>query len=125
MEAHFKSVRMFRRYCRYMPFLVNYMGFRKYATPEQAKLQLARYWRQHNKVRDPWQIDCFVARAADRMYNVQNGDIWGGVLLDQIMPVRQGVNAGNEGFSYHDEVKYEKKSDFLKDFYKGGKRVQY
>ena len=37
----------------------------------------------------------------------------------------QGTNAGNEGFSYHEEVKYAKKSSFLKDFYKGGKRVQY
>ena len=82
MEAHFKSVRLFRRYCRYMPFVVNFAGFRKYSSPEQAKLQLARYWRQHNKVRDPWQIDCFVARGYDRLYNVQNGDIWGGHLLD-------------------------------------------
>ena len=42
------------------------------------------------------------------------------------MPVRQGTNTGNEGFSTLDEVKYEGKSDFLKDFYKGGnKRVPY
>ena len=125
MEAHFKSVRLFRKYCRYMPFLINLMGFRKYNNPEQAKLQLARYWRQQNKVRDPWQIDCFVARGYERLYNVQNGDIWGGMLLDQIAPVKQGNNAGNEGFSYHDEVKFANKSNFLKDFYKGGKRVTY
>ena len=56
-EAHFKSVRLFRRYCRYMPFLINFAGIRKYSSPEQAKLQLARYWRQHNKVRDPYVID--------------------------------------------------------------------
>ena len=125
-EAHFKSVRLFRRYCRYMPFLVNLGGLRKYNNPEMAKLQLARYWRQHNKVRDPWAIDCFVARGYDRLYNVQNGDIWGSILLDQIAPVRQGGPVvGNEGFSTLDDVKYENKSDFLKDFYKGGKRVQY
>ena len=70
-------------------------------------------------------IDCFVARGYDRLYNVQNGDIWGPILFDQICPTRQGTNAGNEGFSYSDEVKYENKSKFLKDFYKGGKRVQY
>lgn len=67
----------------------------------------------------------FVARGYERLYNVQNGDIWGGIILDQIAPVRMGTNAGNEGFSYHEDVKYEKKSSFLKDFYKGGKRIQY
>ena len=108
-----------------MPFVINLNGLRRYSTPEQSKLQLARYWRQHNKVRDPWVIDQFVARGSERLYNVQNGDIWGGLLLDQIATVRQGTNPGNEGFSYHDEVKYENKSNFLKDFYKGGKRVQY
>ena len=76
----------------------------------------------HNKVRDPYALDVFVAKGNERLYNVQNGDIWGGILLDQIMPVRQGTNAGNEGFSTLDEVKYEGKSDFLKDFYKGGKQ---
>ena len=70
VEAHFKSVRMFRKYCRYMPFIVNFAGFRKYGSPEQAKLQLARFWRQHSKERDPWTIDCFTARCADRLYNV-------------------------------------------------------
>ena len=125
MEAHFKSVRCFRRYCRYMPFIVNFMGTRKYATPEMSKLHLAKYWRNHNKVREPFVIDQFTARGYDRLYNIQNGDIWGGILLDQIAPVRQSTNAGNEGFSYHEDVKYENKSDFLKDFYKGGKRVTY
>merc|ERR1711971_555246 len=81
-EAHMKSLRLFRKYCRYMPFIINLNGLRKFSSPEQAKLQLARYWRQHNKVRDPWEIDCFVARGNDRLYSVQNGDIWGGVLLD-------------------------------------------
>ena len=108
-----------------MPFVMNLGGLRKYSSPEQAKLQLARYWRQHNKVRDSWAIDCFVAKGYERLYNVQNGDIWGGILLDQICPVRPGTNAGNEGFSYHEEKQYENKSTFLKDFYKGGKRVQY
>ncbi len=45
MEAHFKSVRLFRRYCRYMPFVVNLAGLRKYSNPDQAKLSMARYFR--------------------------------------------------------------------------------
>ena len=108
-----------------MPFIVHYTGFRKYTSPEQAKLQLARYWRQHNKVRDPTIIDCFVAKGGERLYNIQNGDIWSGNILDLIAPVRNGTVVGNEGFSTLDDKKYEKKSDFLKDFYTGAKRVQY
>jgi len=44
-EAHFKSLRLFRKWCRYMPFVVNYTGYRAYANPEQAKINLALFWR--------------------------------------------------------------------------------
>ena len=33
-EAHLKSLRLFRKWCRYMPFVVNWTGYRKYANPE-------------------------------------------------------------------------------------------
>ena len=82
VEAHFKSVRLFRKYCRYMPFLIGYTGGRKYTSPEMAKLQVARHWRTMNKVRDPHTLDMFVAAGYERLYNTQNGDIWGSILLD-------------------------------------------
>ena len=44
-EAHFKSLRLFRKWCRYMPFVVNWTGYRRYANPDQAKLNLARHWK--------------------------------------------------------------------------------
>ena len=125
-EAHFKSLRLFRKYCRYMPFLINLTGSRKFTNPEQAKLQLARHWRQQCKVRDPAQLDMFVSKGYERLYNVQNGDIWGSILLDQISsPSHHQTITANKGYSFMDDVKYENKSDFLKDFYKGGKRVQF
>jgi hypothetical protein len=43
-EAHFKSLRLFRKYCRFMPWIIGFNGMRKYATPDQAKLQLREYW---------------------------------------------------------------------------------
>jgi hypothetical protein len=82
VEAHFKSMRLFRKYCRYMPFVINYYGYRKYTNPEQAKLQLANYWRQHNKVRDTDNIDAFVRAGYERLYAMQNGDVWGSIILD-------------------------------------------
>ncbi len=82
VEAHFKSLRLFRKYCRYMPFLIGISGSRKFTSPEMAKLQVARHWRTMNKCRDPHQVDMFVAAGYERLYNTQNGDIWGGILLD-------------------------------------------
>ena len=33
-EAHFKSMRLYRKYCRYMPFLIGLHGYRKFTNPE-------------------------------------------------------------------------------------------
>ena len=61
----------------------------------------------------------------ERLYNIQNGDVWGSYILDLIAPVGKEPVQNNQGFSYHDEVKYKGKSKFLQDFYKGGKRPQF
>ena len=37
VEAQIKSLRLFRKYCRYMPFIVNWYGLRRYTSPEKAK----------------------------------------------------------------------------------------
>jgi hypothetical protein len=82
VEAHFKSLRLFRKYCRYLPFIINYFGYRKFTSPEQAKLHVANYWRQHNKVRDIHTVDMFVRGGYERLYGIQNGDVWGTIVLD-------------------------------------------
>ena len=70
MEAHMKSLRLFRKWCRYMPFIVHWQGLRKYTSPEKAKLQLAAYYRQFDRVRDPNTIDNFVRAGYERLYNI-------------------------------------------------------
>ena len=121
-EAHFKSLRLFRKYCRYMPFIIGWSGYQKYTNPEMAKLQLANYWRQQNKIRDIHTIDNFVRAGNERLYNIQQGDVWAGIILDQIAPQNRGMVERNSGFSYHEEVKFQNKSKFLKDFYTGNSR---
>ena len=69
-EAHFKSLRLFRKWCRYMPFVVNWNGFRRFASPEQAKRNLAEHWRKHNKVRNIGAIDMFTRAGYERLYNI-------------------------------------------------------
>ena len=124
-EAHFKSLRLFRKWCRFMPFIVSYTGYRRYASPEQAKLNLANHWRQHNKVRDIDSIDMFTCFGYERLYNIQQGDVWGGYILDQIAPVARDHIDSGDGFSFLEEKKYENKSSFLRNFYEGGKKPNY
>ena len=89
-EAHIKSMRLYRKYCRYMPFLIGLNGMQKHTDPERAKMQIAAYWRTQNKVRSIINIDNFVRSGYERLYNMQNGDVWSGTILDQIAPVRRG-----------------------------------
>ena len=77
-----KSLRLFRKYCRYMPFVVAWQGLQTYTNPELGKLNLAEYWRQNSMVRDPSQIDMFVRAGHERLYNIQEGDVWGAIILD-------------------------------------------
>ena len=108
-----------------MPFVVNWTGYRRYANPDQAKLNLARHWKQQNKVRNVAAIDAFTSFGYERLYNIQMGDVWGGYVLDSIAPVGRDAIDGGDGFSVLDEKKYENKSDFLKGFYKGGNKPNY
>ena len=70
-------------------------------------------------------IDNFVRSGYERLYNMQNGDVWSGVILDQIAPVRRGNIEKSQGFSFHDEVKFKGKSSFLQNFYEGKGRPNY
>ena len=56
---------------------------------------------------------------------MQNGDVWGSLILDQIAPIGRGTIQRNEGYSTLEEVKYGKKTSFLKDFYQGGKKPNF
>jgi hypothetical protein len=38
VEAHLKTMRLFRKWCRFMPWIINWQGLRKFNTPEKAKL---------------------------------------------------------------------------------------
>ena len=71
VEAHFKSLRCFRKWCRMMPFIIHHYALRRVNTIEGAKLQLATNWRQGNKVRDPEIVDEFCKQQYEKLYNIQ------------------------------------------------------
>ena len=67
----------------------------------------------------------FTAKQTERLYNIQQGDVWGQYILDQIAPVSRDNIHNADGFSWMDEKKNEGKSEFLKEFYQGGKKPNY
>lgn len=76
-------------------------------------------------MRNPEGIDNFCQKGYERLYNIQQGDVWGSIILDQIAPqAPRGTISRNHGFSFHEDVKYAKKSNFLKGFYQGGNKTQ-
>ena len=88
-----------------MPFIIGFNGYQKYTNPRLAKLSLANYWRQHNKMRNPEGIDNFCQKGYERLYNIQQGDVWGSIILDQIAPqAPRRTISRNHGFSFHKKV---------------------
>ena len=119
VEAHMRSLRAYRKWCRYMPYIVAYNGLFRMTNVEQAKLQLARTWRQQNRQRHIDNLDRFTAVSQERLYNMQQGDIWGGHVMEWIVPAHKGFALGSHGLDEFDEKVYKNKTDFLKGFYKG------
>lgn len=76
-------------------------------------------------MRDIDNIDKFVAAGYDRLYSMQNGDVWGGTILDQIAPQGKNMVQRNQGFSTLEEVKYGKKTTFLQNFYNDPKKPNF
>ena len=121
-QAHFKALRCYRHYCRMIPFLLKTYSMREMTNEAQAKMHLARHWRRANKVRDPLMVDEMVTRWYEKMLNMKQQDIWGGYVYYLFCPSDKDQYIRREGYSYHEEVKYEGKTDFMKDFYTGGKK---
>ena len=63
----------------------------------------------------------FCAMGYEKLYNIQQGDIWGGFVLETIMPYNDGTRHTNHerGFSTLEAKKYNGKSKFLTNFYQG------
>ena len=105
-----------------MPFIVSSIGLTTITTPEDAKLQLARHWRHADRVRNPRVADELVTRMYERLINIQQQDVWGGMVAYLVAPHGYKQYCKNHGYSYLNEVKYGKKSSFMEKFYEGDKQ---
>ncbi len=124
-QAHFKALRCYRHWCRMVPWILKVYSMRENFNEAEAKKHLARHWRHANKVRDPQVVDEIVMRWYEKMGNIKQVDVWGGLVLDIFAPQGNEQYNKNEGYSFADEVKYGDKSEFIKDFYKGGRNTLY
>ena len=88
-------------------------------TPESAKIQLAHLWRQHHKVRDPDMIDEMTRENYERLYNIQQGDVWDTMVMDLYMPRTKVSISSSDGYSTLDQDRNEGKSEFLTTFLEG------
>ena len=105
-----------------MPFILMNYGLNSHTTEELAKLQLARHFRHANKVRDPAIVDEMVMRMYERLANISSQDVWGGFVAYIVSPHGLNQYLRNQGYSYLEDAKFGKKSNFMKDFYTGGKK---
>ena len=122
-QAHFKALRCYRHYCRMIPFLLKVYSMRDMTTEASAKQHLARHWRHGNKVRDPLVIDEMVLRWYEKMLNMKQQDVWGEYVHNLFCPNGKGQYARKQGYSFYEKQKYGDKTDFMKDFYSGGRKT--
>ena len=119
-QAHMRGLRFYRQFCRMVPFIVHSYALRAHCTEESAKLHLARYWRNNKKVRDPATVDFLITEMHEKLLNILQQDVWGGHVVSLLCYKSDHHIMRNEGYSYLEEAKYGKKSDFMKNFYTGG-----
>ncbi|CAI2382437.1 unnamed protein product [Moneuplotes crassus] len=124
-QAHFRALRCYRHYCRMVPWIIKIYSMNESFTEAEAKKNLARHWRHANKVRNPAVVDAMVSSWYERMQNIKQLDIWGGQVYDLLGPQSKEQYIKTEGYSFYDDAKYKGKSEFVKDFYKGGRKAMY
>eukprot|EP00357_Protocruzia_adherens_P030218 CAMPEP_0115022934 /NCGR_PEP_ID=MMETSP0216-20121206/31960_1 /TAXON_ID=223996 /ORGANISM="Protocruzia adherens, Strain Boccale" /LENGTH=165 /DNA_ID=CAMNT_0002395941 /DNA_START=57 /DNA_END=554 /DNA_ORIENTATION=- len=118
-HAHFKTLRFFRKCCRLVPTLINVHQLWTVTSPVKAKLQLAKLFRQNAHIRTPGLVDQMIKEGhhtlAQSLWHYNQSTH----ILLYLHP--DGVQRHDRGFSYLDDEKYQGKSGFLTDFYRGSR----
>ena len=120
VEAHFKSLRLFRKLCRLTPILLRIHNLYTKVNPVQAKINCARLFREKSHLRDPSIVDHYVVKGYDALSEAEQHYCQNTHLYQFFCP-RDTTLLGDRGYSYLDEQKYGNKTTFLKSFYKGNR----
>eukprot|EP00330_Aristerostoma_sp_ATCC50986_P009853 CAMPEP_0114589142 /NCGR_PEP_ID=MMETSP0125-20121206/11670_1 /TAXON_ID=485358 ORGANISM="Aristerostoma sp., Strain ATCC 50986" /NCGR_SAMPLE_ID=MMETSP0125 /ASSEMBLY_ACC=CAM_ASM_000245 /LENGTH=156 /DNA_ID=CAMNT_0001785893 /DNA_START=90 /DNA_END=560 /DNA_ORIENTATION=+ len=117
VEASQKTLRLFRKSCRLMPFILRIHDLQPKVTSVQAQLNLAECFREHSHLRDPSIIDDLVFRGYEKLIEAEQLFTFP-TYLHQFICQDNKLHS-DKGYSYLEEKKYKGKSKFLKNFYKG------
>jgi len=116
-EASLKVLRFFRKTCRLIPFIVRIHQLQTRIKPVHAKLNIAKYIREKAHVREPWLVDLLVTKGYERMFEAEQHHTYAPLLYVFLSP--SNFTPGDRGYSYLEDKKWENKTKFLKEFYRG------
>ena len=91
VEAQIKSLRAYRKWCRYMPFVLATLNMNRFTSVEDAKMHVASIWKQNERVRNIEQIDNFTVSQYEKLYAIQENDVWMGGVMDWLCPQKPGT----------------------------------
>ena len=59
------------------------------------------------------------------LYNIAQGDVWGGLIMDLFSPLDKGVPVMSSALNLYEENKYKNKTEFFKDFVEGTEKKSF
>eukprot|EP01016_Furgasonia_blochmanni_P003548 TRINITY_DN1139_c0_g1_i5.p1 TRINITY_DN1139_c0_g1~~TRINITY_DN1139_c0_g1_i5.p1 ORF type:complete len:172 (+),score=42.61 TRINITY_DN1139_c0_g1_i5:209-724(+) len=116
-EVHLKTLRLFRKVCRLMPFILRVHQITQRVNPTQATLNVAEHFRAKSHVRDLAIADRLLFLGYEKLYEAEQHYTYSTFLYQWVCPPNYTPN--DRGFSYLEEKKLAGKTRFLKEFYKG------
>ena len=118
-EGRLKSLRLYTRICRLVPFIIRIYGYQKKVAPAAMKFNIANFFREKAHLRRPEDIDHAVDRGYVHLHEAEQHYSDTHMFDVIIQPYTQPD--GRYGYSYLTEKQYGDRSTFLKDFYTGNR----
>lgn len=117
-EAHIKALRLYRRFCRLVPFIIRNNWLQYKTTPALAKQQLALQFRIYARTTDIEEIDTAIAEGYEQMLNMEQVYVEPAGCFIELAPKERHRDTGYSFFDQRFAKNNKKASGFLTDFYK-------
>ncbi len=102
-----------------MPMIIRTFEFNQYIQPNEASLNVAKHFQSFQHLRDPADIDKMIINGYQTVLDAEFVYSEEYTIRNYIMPSNYRPNS--IGYSVYNDVKYNNKSKFLKDFYTNSK----
>lgn len=117
-EAHRSALRLYRRFCRLVPFLLrnNFLTYK--TTPALAKQQLATQFRPYARSTNLVEIDLAIAEGYEQMLTMEQIYVEPAGCFLELAPKERHRDTGYSFFDQRFNKDNKKASGFLTSFYK-------